>query len=136
MSSFFKVLILVFVASLAVPAVAFAAAPKTITLDLKLQVNSQLITQPKMVVPFGRKSVSLKVMADQSTYIIEVTPQQDIDQQVYLDFTLRKVTKGKSVVISHPRMITLLNQEATIEEGDSATSDVKNVVLSVTPRLK
>jgi len=114
---------------------AFAAAPKNVILDLKLQINNQIITQPTLIAPLGKKSTSFKVMDDKSTYVIEVTPKQDVDQQVYLDFTLRKVTNGKSVVISHPRMITLLNQEATIEEGDSATSDVKNVVLSVTPRL-
>jgi len=115
---------------------AFAVAPKTITLDLKLQVNNQIITQPKMVVTMGKKSTTLKVMgADNNTYLIEVTSNQDVDQQVYLNFTLKEVKNGKSFVIAHPRMITLYDQEATIEEGDSATSDAKNVILSVTPHI-
>ena len=112
---------------------ALAAAPKTITLDLKLEINNQLITQPQLIAPLGKKSTSFKVMADNSTYVIEVIPEQDVDMQVYLNFTLKKITKGKSVIIAHPRIITLLNQEASVDEGDSATSDVKNVVLSVTP---
>jgi type II secretory pathway component GspD/PulD (secretin) len=114
---------------------ALAAQPGTVRLELKLEANNHVITQPNITVPLGKKSVTEKIMADKSTYIIEVTPQKDIDEQLYLDFTLRKVTNGKSFVISHPRMITLNNQEAIIEEGDSATSDVKNVVLSVTPHL-
>jgi type II secretory pathway component GspD/PulD (secretin) len=75
------------------------------------------------------------VSADKSTYVIEVTPHEDIDNQVFLDFVLRKVTKGKSTIIARPRIITLENQEAVVEEGDSATSDAKSVVLSVTPHL-
>ena len=115
---------------------ASAVGPQYITLDLKLEVNNKIITQPVVVVPLGQKSYSKQVMADQSTFVIEVTPKKDIDNQVYLDFTLRKNVKGKSFVISHPRIITLNNQLATVEEGDSATSDDKNVVLSVTPHLR
>jgi hypothetical protein len=115
---------------------AFAVGPQYITLDLKLVVNNKVITQPVVIVPLGQKSFSQKVMPDQSTFVIEVTPKKDIDNQVYLDFTLRKSVKGKSFIISHPRIITLNNQEATVEEGDSATSDDKNVVLSVTPHFK
>ncbi len=89
-----------------------------------------------MVVPLGKKTVRLQVMNDKSTYVIEVTPKKDIDEQVFLDFTLKKVTHGKSSLIAHPKMVTLLNQEVVIEEDDSATSDVKKLVLKVTPHLK
>ena len=121
--------------TLAVGPVATASPPKTITLDLKLEANNHVITQPQVVVPLGKKSKTLTVMEDHSQYIIEVTPNRDVDQQVYLDFTLRKVSHGKMFLISHPRMITLLDQQATADEGDSATSGDKNVVLSVTPHL-
>jgi hypothetical protein len=114
--------------------IALAKSPEEVSLNLKLEANNEVITQQPVTAALGKKSFVEKVMAN-ATYIIEFIAKKDIDNQVYLDFTLRRIFKGKSIVISHPRIITLNNQEAVMDEGDSATSADKNVILSVTPHI-
>jgi hypothetical protein len=109
-----------------------ALAAQMVTLDVQLEVDNHIFT-PTMTVAFGKMAVTHEVMADSSSYIIEVTPQRDIDQQIYLNCTLKKVTHGKIEVISHPKFITMDNQRVTSEEEDSATTNAKNVRIAITP---
>lgn len=108
---------------------AAAPPPRPITLEMKLEIDGKVVSQPRTVVLEGHKAKLTQVSSGTApAYSVEVTPTITPDPAVSLAFVIRQTQNGETKVLSRPRTVVLNRATATIEQ-----STPQSFKLSVTP---
>ena len=128
-----KVIILSATVLFAASAIA-STTPKYISLDMKLEVNGEVVSHPSAKVLEGHKAeITQAAQGDQPTYSIQVEPSINAKNAVQINFVVTEMKNGKSRVVSRPRVVALNHESASIEQKSEDHSGIK---LTVTPAFE
>lgn len=115
------------------PVAAHAAKlPGAVDMDLALEVNGALITQPHVAVALDGRGMLAQQMEDGSFYTIEVKPTKKTTHTLMMDFAVSRIVHGQSELIAAPKVIVRNGYKARVEEK-VATGD--RVSLSVNAKM-
>ena len=116
-------------------AVAAISAPSnTVTLEMKLNIDNEIITKPTVNVAYG-KTAKIEQMIHQTgeKVMIEITPTQDAANKnaIKLDFRVAKISKGVETTLSSPHVSTTLGKVARITQTADAKAAFRTLDLEV-----
>ncbi len=115
--------------------IGLAGTEEAIILDMKLSIDGNLVSQPKIISISGETASIKSVSKDGTGISIAVTPTLQKKNQVLMKFVLTKLENDKETILSQPQIITLLGQSAEISEKSKGRPN-KKMSLTVTPTLK
>lgn len=113
----------------------FAAEHPILTLDMKVQIEGEPISHPKISTISGDTSSIETISQSGDGFLIEVTPTLQNTNQVQMSFIVTKINKDTRTILSKPQIITLLDQSAEITQTHTGSSK-PTLSLSVTPSLQ
>lgn len=104
---------------------------KPVTMDVKLEVNGEVVASPRMVVLSGeRGSITQERNKEAAAYTIEAQPLLKDSEQVQISFVVSQLSGTQQKIIAKPRIITSRKRSASIEQKTGSQTAIK---LSVTP---
>lgn len=113
----------------------FASELPILTLDMKVQIEGEPISHPKISTFSGDTASIESITKNGVGFIIEVTPSLQKTNQVQMSFIVTKINKDTRTILSKPQIITLLDQSAEITQTHTESSK-PYLSLSVTPSLQ
>ena len=113
-----------------VPTMALAA--QTVKLDMRLELNGRLVSHPRVNLMIGKKGTIVQGVNAISSYAIEITPRWRGKDKVQLSFIVKQTLRGKTTLLSTPRVVTLIGQTAMLEQRNR---EMPRLRLVVTPTL-
>ena len=110
-------------------------AGRNIKLDMKISVNGEMVSDPKLVLSPGSTGTIIQEKGSDK-YFIEVTAQQqeskskDGRHAIAMKFNVGKIeSDGSRTLLGSPRILGLENERAQITESDQAGHELLSVTV-------
>lgn len=107
-------------------------SPKSISLDMKLEINGKVVSHPRVSVLEGKNAeITHEIRGEKLGYSILVTPIINTQNEVQLSFVVNQSKDGRTKVLSRPRVVALNHGTASIEQSSEGSAGT--LKLTVTP---
>jgi hypothetical protein len=114
-----------FTSQAAIPA-NHAEIPQMVNLDMQLEINGQMVSQPHATLLTGEKGVFQQQAPNHNSfYVIEMTPTQIQHNQLIMKVEISRLKDGKKTLLSSPKIITANGEAATVEQTINGSPTLK-----------